>query len=366
MAKQRQSANSAAKRREQQRQQRQNRLEGAQARATATTRPAAPRQNQRKRMRRRWNQNYMIGIVVALIAVIIVVFVLISRLQSTPAAQGPTPASSQVFNAVTHVNHSVLESVGTGGVQNNFQIMKSSGSTPLNPLVGPTGKPEILYIGAEYCPYCAEERWSMMVALSRFGTFSQLYETTSSSSDQYPNSPTFTFLPSLYKQPLYTSQYIDFVPVEMFGNVQNSDGSYPTLQKLTSEQQQIFGTYDAPPYISSSNAGSIPFLDVGNKFVSIGLGYSSQDISSMTWSDIANSLSSSSSTVSQHILGSANYITAALCIATKQQPASVCGSSTIQSIEATLNKGTALRSGSQGRQVAVAGSSDAALRRNQV
>ena len=201
----------------------------------------------------------------------------------------------------------------------------------------------------------------MVVALSRFGTFSQLYQTTSSSSDVYPNSPTFTFLSSLYKKPLYTSQYIDFVPVETLGNVQNSDGSYPTLQKLTSAQQQIFSVYDAPPYTTST--GSIPFLDVGNKFVSIGLGYSSQDISGMQWSDIANDLSSGGSTVSQHILGAANYLTAALCIETKQQPSSVCSTATIQKIEATLNKGTAISSGSQGPQVASVGSPEAVLRR---
>ncbi len=362
MAKQKQSAASAAKRREQQRQQRQNRLEGAQAKAAVTTtRPPAPGRNQRKRLRRGWNQRYMIGIVVVLIVAIIGVFVLISHLQSNPAAQAPTLASSQVFNAVTHVDPSVLNSVGTDSVQNNFQIVKSSGSTPVPPLVGPTGKPELLYIGAEYCPYCAEERWSMVVALSRFGTFSQLYQITSSSSDIYPNSPTFTFLPSLYKKPLYTSQYIDLVPVELYGNVQNSDGSYPTLQKLTTEQQQIFSTYDAPPYTTST--GSIPFLDVGNKFVSIGLGYSSQDISGMQWSDIANELSSGSSTASQHILGAANYLTAALCIETKQQPSSVCGTTTIQKIEATLNKGTAISSGSRGTQIASVGLPGAVLRR---
>ena len=362
MAKQKQSAASAAKRREQQRQQRQNRLEGAQAKAAVTTpRPAAPGRNQRKRLRRGWNQSYMIGIVVVLIAVIIGVFFLISRLQSNPAAQAPTLASSQVFNTVTHVDTSLLNSVGTDSVQKNFQVVKSSGSAPVTPLVGSTGRPELLYIGAEYCPYCAEERWSMVVALSRFGTFSQLYQTTSSSSDIYPNSPTFTFLPGLYKKPLYSSQYLDFVPVELYGNVQNSDGSYPTLQKLTGEQQQLFSTYDAPPYTTST--GSIPFLDVGNKFVSIGLGYSSQDISGLQWTDIANDLSSSSSTVSRHILGAANYLTAALCIETNQQPSSVCSTSTIQKIEATLNKGTAISSGNQGTWVASVGSPEAVFRR---
>jgi Domain of unknown function (DUF929) len=366
MAKGKQSTASAAQRREQQRQQRQNRLEGAQAKAAVTTRPATPPRNQRKRLRRGWNQQYMVPIVVALIVVIIGVFVLISHLQSNPAAQGPTLASAQVFNAVTHVGQSELDTVGTGGVKSPFQTMKSSGSTPLPPLVGPTGKPEFLYIGAEYCPYCAAQRWAMAVALSRFGTFSQLYETTSSSSDIYPSTPTFTFLSSLYKQPLYTSQYIDFVAVETLGNVQNSDGSYPQLQKLTSAQQQIFNTYDAPPYTAASTAGSIPFIDVANKFLAIGLGsgFSAQDLQGMQWSDIASSLSSTSSTVSQHILGTANYITAAICIATNQQPASVCSSNTIQNIEKTVNNGTAFTVGSQGTLLAVVGPPDVALRRN--
>jgi hypothetical protein len=29
------------------------------------------------------------------------------------------------------------------------------------------GKPEMLYIGAEFCLYCAELRWPLAVALSR-------------------------------------------------------------------------------------------------------------------------------------------------------------------------------------------------------
>ena len=29
------------------------------------------------------------------------------------------------------------------------------------------GKPQMLYIGAEFCPYCAAMRWSMAVALSK-------------------------------------------------------------------------------------------------------------------------------------------------------------------------------------------------------
>ncbi len=367
MAKQKQSAVSAAQRREQQRQQRQSRLEGAQAKAavtsSSTSRPKSLQQNRRKRLRRGWDQRYMLPIVVVLIVGIIGVFVLISHLQNQPA-QAPTLTSSQVFNAVTHVDPTILESVGTGGVKSPFQIMKSSGSTPLTPLVGPTGKPEMLYIGAEYCPYCAAQRWAMVVALSRFGTFSQLYQITSSSSDIFPNTPTFSFYSGLYKTPLYTSQYIDFVAVETLGNTLNSSGTYPTLQQLTSEQQQLFATYDAPPYIDAAHAESIPFIDVGNKYVAIGLGsgFSSQDLQGMQWSDIANSLASSSTTVSQHILGTANYITSALCPSTNQQPASVCSASAIQQIEPTIEKGITRSNGSQGTPLTAIRPAEAALR----
>lgn len=320
---------SAAQRREKQRQQRAQRLQGAQNRVQSTP-PASRRKPARRR--RSWNQSYMIGIVIGLIAVIIVAFVVISRLQSnTPP---PAPASSQVFNAVTKVDPSILSVVGTGKLSSPFKA--TQGNPPV--LKGPAGKPEFLYIGAEYCPFCAAERWSMVVALSRFGTFSQLYQTTSSPTDSFPNTPTFTFYSKLYSQPLYTSQYIDFVPVEETGNVQDSSGNYPVLQTPTPAQQQLFTTYDAPPYTSS--ASSIPFVDIANKYIAIGLpsGFTPQDLANMQWSDIANSLVDTSSTISQHILGTANYLTAGICMATGQQPSSVCSTDAIQNIEKTLPK----------------------------
>ena len=45
----------------------------------------------------------------------------------------------------------------------------------------------MLYIGAEFCPYCAAMRWSMAVALSRFGTFTPLHGIHSSSTDVDPS-----------------------------------------------------------------------------------------------------------------------------------------------------------------------------------
>jgi hypothetical protein len=239
--------------------------------------------------------------------------------------------------------------VGKGGVQNPLKAV--NGSPPI--LKGPTGKPEFLYMGAEYCPFCAAERWAVVVALSRFGTFSKLYQTTYSSTDVYPNTPTFTFYTGHYGGSFYTSSYIDFVPVE------TADQQGNPLQTPTTEQQNLIKTYDAAPYTSQSQAGSIPFVDIGNRYVLIGASYSAQDLTNLQWQDIASDLGDSNSAVSKDILGTANYLTAGICMMTQQQPGSVCSTPAIQSIEQSLGKAV----GAGGPQIAVSGHLEAVMRR---
>ncbi|MGC1183573.1 MAG: DUF929 family protein, partial [Candidatus Dormiibacterota bacterium] len=46
----------------------------------------------------------------------------------------------------------------------------------------------VVYVGAEFCPYCALQRWALLVALSKFGTFTNLSNAVySSSTDIYPH-----------------------------------------------------------------------------------------------------------------------------------------------------------------------------------
>ena len=124
------------------------------------------------------------------------------------------------------------------------------------------GKPIVTYVGAEYCPYCAAERWALAVALSRFGTFTNLSATHSASNDVYPNTQTLSFYGSSYSSP-----YVDFQPVEEATN-QVVNGSYQTLQTPTAAQSALLTKYDS--------AGSIPFLDIANKYVVTGASYSPQ------------------------------------------------------------------------------------------
>jgi len=343
MAKTKQKPASAAQRREREKQQRQQRLNSNQDNRSQSRNKG---KKQKQSNARQW---LILGGVLVIIAIIIGAFIIISNQQaSTPS--GPAKASSQVFNAVTNVDPTVLATVGTGGVQNPLHAVP--GPPPIK--VGPTGKPQFLYIGAEYCPYCAAQRWATVVALSRFGTFDKLYQTTSSSTDVYPSTPTFTFYTGHYGGSFYTSKYIDFVPVETEDQQQNP------LQTPTTDQENLLNTYDAPPYTTQS--GSIPFIDIANQYVLVGASFSPQDLQNLQWQDIANNLSDPTSTVGKDILGTANYMTAGICMTTHQQPGSVCNTEVIQKIEQSLGKSSIVPGGTQ---LAVAGHPDAIVRREE-
>ncbi len=220
---------------------------------------------------------------------------------------------------ITTVNPSLLAAVGTGSGQVQTRPTKLSGA-PL--LTGSNGKPQVFYQGADYCPFCAAQRWSLIVALSRFGTFSNLSQIRSSSTDVYPNTATFSFFGSSY-----TSQYIDFVALE--------EQSYPgvTVQTPTAAQQQLISKYNPQ--------GSFPFIDFANQYSMIGASYDPQVLSNLDWQAIASALSNSQSPIAQSILGTANYFTAAICQATNQQPASVCQAAPIPQVEQSLNSSAA-------------------------
>jgi hypothetical protein len=178
----------------------------------------------------------------------------------------------------------------------------------------------VLYVGAEYCPYCAAERWAMIVALSRFGTFKGLATTRSSTADgagnrePYPGTPTWTFANSTF-----TSRYLTFTSVEEYTNVPDkSTGGYTTLQSLSKQQQALLTKYDA------AYQGSIPFQDFGNKYLSVGASYDPGVLSGLTWAQIADDLHQPASAVGKAVLGAANYLTAAICGLTKDAPATAC------------------------------------------
>ena len=233
---------------------------------------------------------------------------------------GTTALPSGVLADVTSVSAATLAKVGDPG--SLADPVEVSGSPSI--LRGADGKPEIVYIGAEFCPFCAAERWAVVEALSRFGTFSDLSATHSSTTDIYPNTKTFSFYGSTYSSP-----YFDFVPVEEETNQVVGSG-YSQLQTPTASEQSLLATYDVSPY--TTEPGSIPFLDIGNRYIVSGASYSPAVLQGLTMSQIAAQLNNPSSVVAEAIDGTANLITASISAITGDQPSSVVGSSTIAAI----------------------------------
>jgi thiol-disulfide isomerase/thioredoxin len=230
------------------------------------------------------------------------------------------PVPADVLRGVTTVSDSTFASVGTGDVPNPFTANGGLSGNPTVPILRDSaGKPMVLYVGAEYCPYCAAERWAIVVALSRFGSFSNLRIISSSSSDVYPNTPTFTFYQSAYTSPFLT-----------FQGVEVQDRNEAPLQSMTSEQSQLFTRYNP--------SGSFPFLDFGNQYIAIGASYSIIVLTDQDWHTIAAQLNNPNSAVTQSILGTTNYMTAAICQITGNQPANICSTSPIHVIDKTIGK----------------------------
>jgi hypothetical protein len=190
-------------------------------------------------------------------------------------------------------------------------------------------RPEFVYIGGEYCPYCGAQRWAMRAALSRFGTFSNLSEIQAA---EY-SIPTFSFHDSKY-----TSSYIEFIPKEIKGNVLNDAGTnYVDLDTLTSAQQQNFQAYDP--------GQNFPYVNIGNRYIAIGASYDFSILldskgNPLSQQAIASSLGDPNSSFAQGILGTANYMTAGICSLTNQQPANVCKAPIIQQLQKDMSQTT--------------------------
>jgi hypothetical protein len=255
---------------------------------------------------------------VGVVVIVLIVIVLVNQVGGSVNATQNTPLSATVASAVLHPNPSVIQSVGSGSQPG--EMVRLPGNTVLR---DSSGKPMVVYVGAEYCPFCAAERWSMVYWLSQFGTFKGLSEIRSSSTDVYPNTSSFTFYRSSY-----TSSSVDFSGFEILDRNSNK------LMTASALAQSLFTKYDTPPY--TTQAAGFPFIDIGGLYVLYSTSYTPNLLANLTWDQIAAKLSNPNDPVTKAIVGNANIMTAATCIATGDVPASVCSSSTIQAIEPAL------------------------------
>jgi hypothetical protein len=173
-----------------------------------------------------------------------------------------------------------------------------------DPPLAASGHPEVLFIGAEFCPYCAAERWSLVQALSRFGQFSGLKTIHSSPTDVDPNTSTFSFYGAKF-----TSNAVAFVSRE------DQTVTHAALEQPTAAETALWQRYTSQ---------SFPFLDIGGRYVVTGPSFDPAILHGLSAVAIAQQLADPKSKVAQAVDGTANVITAAICQATNNAPSNVC------------------------------------------
>ena len=177
------------------------------------------------------------------------------------------------------------------------------------------GKPAVVFIGAEYCPYCSSERWPLVMALSKFGAFAGLRGSKSSATDVDPSTPSFTFYASTY-----SSRYVSFVADEMETSTEQ------LLQAPTAQEQALVVKYDTTPYVPADDAGEnpIPFVYLAGRYVLTGTQFDGSALTGMNWATAATYLTSGANATSKAAEASAGYLVGDICALTHGQPVVVC------------------------------------------
>ncbi len=219
-------------------------------------------------------------------------------------------ASNAVTQAVTSVPASVYNKVGDGGAGGPAKTLTGAALTA-------NGKPRVLYIGADWCPYCAAERWPLAAALSRFGTLTNLGQTASSPNDTDPNTATLSFHGAKF-----TSSTIALTAKEV------EDGNHNKLDAVSASDNALWMKL-------TGNRGSFPFIDIGGKY-QFGVQYDPAILAGKTHAQIADAMQDPTSSIGKTIDGAANILTAAICETTNGQPANVCTASGVVAAKAKL------------------------------
>jgi hypothetical protein len=251
-----------------------------------------------------------IGGVLGLLAVIAaLVIAKLAQSDSSPTPAGRSGlAPTAVLKNIASIPAAAFDQVG--------YVSANNGVAAPSRIAGPAktlgGKPLVVYVGADYCPFCAAERWPLVAALERFGSFKTIGATHSATNDVFPNTATFSFHPSSYSSP-----YINFRSVELYGN-RPVNGQYPPIESPTALERGLLKGNDPK--------GTIPFIYFGRYGIN-GATYDAQLLAGLTMSQIAAAARNPSSEIGHSVIGASNLITAAICKQTGGQPADVCTSS---------------------------------------
>ncbi|WP_295694190.1 DUF929 family protein [Lapillicoccus sp.] len=262
-----------------------------------------------ERKRRLWIAGSASAVVLLIVIAVVVVSLNAPKGAVTSAKLSGT-ISDPLAKSLSTVPAATYSAVGLG----------SASATPIKSMTGAVatkdGKPRMIYVGAEYCPFCAGERWALVTALSRFGTFTGIEYAVSSASDTPASIPTLSL-----KDAKFTSQYLSFESYE----VQDRDGK--ALQKEP----------DDVTALQSANGGTaIPWIYYAGKAYQSGSTVDGTVFGTQAQDPIGAALTDPSSALSKAVIGGANLTTARICQTTGNKPADVCTSAGVTAAAAAM------------------------------
>lgn len=273
------------------------------------------RRNQRRSRRR-------ISGLSAVLAVVVATTVGLTQMTGSGGVRpgGGTGQLAAYFRASVNIPDATLAQVGVpDSLVVPTMVTPTSASSSTNHVVS--------YVGAEYCPYCAIQRWALLVALSKFGAFENLNSAVySSSTDVYPNLASWSFIGSHFSSPYFT-----FDPTELTSSILDGHGDYQPLETMDPGQKASFDLYNPQ--------GGLPFIDMGNATVTLGASSSPSVLEGLTLTQIGFDIQDPSSPVAQAIDGTANYLIAGLCSMISGSQPGICDSTAVQIAKSYINAG---------------------------
>jgi Domain of unknown function (DUF929) len=264
------------------------------------------RGNRAAREARRRRNGWIAG---GAVAVVVAVVVGLVAAKLAGGGSGGTPREPLPAAAAAQVTGVPLTTLLAAGAKQSV-IWPTAISQPS---LAAGGKPEMLYIGAEFCPICATQRWPMTVALSHFGTFSNLQQTHSALSEG--NIPTLSYYGSTF-----TSRYLTFTPVETTTN-QPSGSYYQTLETPTAAQNALWQAN------SPGGQQTFPFIDIGGKWLLQTSQFPPTALEGESFNQVLGSVGNNNDSIGAAIDASAAVLIQKICTITGQQPAATCAAS---------------------------------------
>ncbi|HEX4126667.1 MAG TPA: DUF929 family protein [Acidimicrobiales bacterium] len=246
---------------------------------------------------------------------------------TTSTVETFSPAPSSLLSTLTSVPASVYDAVGVSSPDNPVQAPQPAGNASAPMWLATNGgapQPVVFFYGAEFAPYAAVQRWPLILALSRFGTFNELGVMQSSGTTAFADLSTFTFW-----KVSYTSKYLILESVERYSSLNPTGGRYLGLQRPTARQAAAIASYGA-------DATTFALTDVANRYVLNGASFAPGVLAGLTQSQIAGNLNTPASPLTQAVVSAANEITASICAVDGDKPGAVCESKGVLAADQVL------------------------------